>query len=580
MSLFTKNTNNENAILMQAVDAVVSIDENNCVIFYNNAAENLWGYTREEVMNQNVKMLVPSMHRSQHDGYVNKNRETNVDVIVGISRDVEVETKHGQKVWCNLSISKVPTKKGFHYTAFLKDITEQRESLARIDQTLEQCLDAVVTIDDSNNVVFFNKAAEALWECDRSDVLGKNVNILVPDAIKSQHDQMVNSNRNGGADKIVGKSRDVSFKTFSGKEIWANLSLSKVQLDHSVYYTAFVKDITEERANRERVKLLSLVADGTKNSVIICNANGQIEYTNNGFTDFTGYEFDEVVGKKPGSFLQGPHTDKATVARISEHIKQGRHFYEEILNYNKAGQSYWISLSVSPVFDENGKVAKYVSIQANIDSTKKRALENDVKIEALNKANIVIEWSNNGELMLANELCLTTFSVQNVHELQSTLANLFQCLSQEQKEALLSGQSMQQELKFVGAGGRQVLLSVVLSPVADETGKVAKILMYGSDVSQRNAVLNETHEAMTQVLEKIGSIIQTINTISSQTNLLALNAAIESARAGEAGRGFAVVADEVRNLAGSTTESANEIGSLIGETKQHVDKLASYIQGS
>ena len=139
---------------------------------------------------------------------------------------------------------------------------------------------------------------------------------------------------------------------------------------------------------------------------------------------------------------------------------------------------------------------------------------------------------------------------------------------------------MQQELKFNAKGSRQVLLSVVLSPVADESGKVAKILMYGSDVSQRHAVLNETHEAMTQVLGKIGSIIETINSISSQTNLLALNAAIESARAGEAGRGFAVVADEVRNLAGSTTESANEIGNLIEETKQHVDKLASYIQGN
>jgi methyl-accepting chemotaxis protein len=57
-----------------------------------------------------------------------------------------------------------------------------------------------------------------------------------------------------------------------------------------------------------------------------------------------------------------------------------------------------------------------------------------------------------------------------------------------------------------------------------------------------------------------------------------LNAAIESARAGEQGRGFAVVADEVRNLAGSTTESANEIGNLIEETKGHVDRLASYIQ--
>lgn len=82
---------------------------------------------------------------------------------------------------------------------------------------------------------------------------------------------------------------------------------------------------------------------------------------------------------------------------------------------------------------------------------------------------------------------------------------------------------------------------------------------------------------MTQVMERIASIIQTINNISSQTNLLALNAAIESARAGEADRGFAVVADEVRNLAQSTAESAQKIGELIDKTKEHVDQLSTYM---
>jgi methyl-accepting chemotaxis protein len=573
----TSSGNDLRAVLDQALDAVVTIDNDNNVVYYNPSAERLWGYTADEVLGNNVKMLVPRAIQANHDDYVNANRTTGEDKIVGTSRDIKIERKDGSTAWCNLSLSRVINDNGdTYYTAFMKDITAQREATQMVDQTLEQCLDAVVTIDEHNNVVFFNSAAEKLWGCRREDVLGNNVKMLVPQAIQSRHDSFVDANRHTGEDKIVGTSREIQIETLDGRLVWGDLSLSKIELEGKIRYTAFLKDITEVKRQRDRVALLSLVADETDNSVVITDAKGLVEYVNPGFTKLTGYEAHEALGKKPGQLVQGPHTSPETRARIRERLANEQPFYEEILNYNKQGDPYWISLAVNPIFDEAGRLSKFISIQANIDATKRQVIENDVRLEAISATNLVMEFTPSGDLRYANELSMACFGANSVEELRGSLQNLSAYLNGDTWRTIQGGQSVNTELR-IPMGGDVIRLAVGVSPVIDIDGQMTKVLAYGEDVSERSALIEGSHHAMASVLDRISKIIQSINAISDQTNLLALNATVESARAGAAGKGFAVVADEVRVLAQRTTESASEIEDLIGETKQHVDQLAEFI---
>lgn len=560
-------------MLDAALDAVVQIDAQNRVTYMNPAAEALWARSASEVIGQNVKTLVPREHQAGHDGFIQRHRDTRQNRIVGSSREVEIERPDGTRRWVSLALSKVERPGEPHgYAAFVRDVTEDRERREIINQTLEQALDAVVTIDDDNIVTFMNAAAEKLWGYDRSEVLGQNVKILVPKVHQSRHDDYVNANRNTGEDKIVGSAREVQLHRKDGTELTVQLSLSRVRLKDKTLYTAFLRDVSEEVARREQVKVLSLVANETDNSVIITDADGKIEYINPGFTKLTGYGFEEVKGRKPGEMLQGPGTDPATVRRISECLARGEPFYEEILNYTKSGEPYWISLAVNPVRNNAGKIERFISIQANITNVKSEAVEYETRLKAISETSAIAEWTTPSSIGSFNEF------------LESRLGSgrsLSEMIDGQDVGRLQAGELVRKEIVLPALGGQELALDAVFSAVRDVNGDVTKYLMFGVDVTNRRQALREADGAMDEVISSgkaIAEFVAEIDTIAKQTNLLSLNATIEASRAGDAGRGFAVVANEVRELSQRAGKTAEKINEVVSGNDSQVRALSSSLQ--
>ncbi len=120
------------------------------------------------------------------------------------------------------------------------------------------------------------------------------------------------------------------------------------------------------RAGQLERARLSRVASETTNGVIITDADGRVEWINDGFTRLSGYTLDAMLGRQPGELLQGAGTDPETVARIGEALARGEPFVEELLNYRIDGHPYWVRIQCTPLRDEQGMLQGFIAIESDV----------------------------------------------------------------------------------------------------------------------------------------------------------------------------------------------------------------------
>ncbi len=126
------------------------------------------------------------------------------------------------------------------------------------------------------------------------------------------------------------------------------------------------------RLSEQESQRMAFVAARTENSVVVTDVDGKIEWVNESFVKLTGYTLDAARGKRPGSLLQGPGTNPATVLYMREKLRAGEGFQCEVINYNTAGRKYWVSVEVQPIRNELGQVTAFMAIESDI-STRKAA---------------------------------------------------------------------------------------------------------------------------------------------------------------------------------------------------------------
>ncbi|MEK6477333.1 PAS domain S-box protein, partial [Catalinimonas sp. 4WD22] len=367
---------------------------------------------------------------------------------------------------------------------------EIENTIRQKDEVLEQVLDSVVSISTDKIITFYNAAAERMFGYSKEEVIGQDMKMVLPIAYKNAHDQYVDSNVKSEESKVVGKGHDLEMVRKDGSKFWGSLSLTKVKIGDELQYTAFIRDITEEKENKEKADHIQ-AAVNTGFAAIEFLPDGTILTANDNFCKFMGYKDEsEIIGKHHRIFCEPEYANSASYKNHWANLQKGEVSTGEFDRLTKDSERVWLSASYTPIQDENGKVIKVVKIATGITDMVSARQQGENIQAAVDTGWAYIEFEPDGTIVSANQNFLNTMGFENLADIKGEHHQIFceprYAASNEYKkfwQDLANGEVQNGEYSRLRSDGKQVWLQAAYTPVRDSVGNIVKVIKIATDIT-------------------------------------------------------------------------------------------------
>jgi PAS domain S-box-containing protein len=306
------------AVVETAVDGVIMIDTVGLVLMFNPACEKLFGYAAREVIGRNVKMLMPSPYRDEHDHYLDNFHRTGVKKIIGSGREVTGKRKDGSTFPMGLSVGEAKQEGQSIFVGIIHDLTERtradqavRDSERSFRLLVEGVTDyAIYMLDLEGRVTSWNSGAQRIKQYSATEILGRHFREFY--VAEERHDG--EPERNLEAVRREGRYEAEAWRVRKdGSQFWANVVMDPIRNEQGqlLGYAKITRDITErrraEQVIREAGVRINTLVETAVDGVILIDARGHIQTFNPACEKLFGYRADEVVGQNVKMLMPAPY---------------------------------------------------------------------------------------------------------------------------------------------------------------------------------------------------------------------------------------------------------------------------------
>ena len=259
--------------------------------------------------------------------------------------------------------------------------TQLVESEARLHAVLDTVVDGIITINEKGIIKSSNPAARRIFNYRASELIGRNVNILMPKPYSVEHDQYLENYLTTFEPKVIGIGREVMGKRKNGETFPLELAVSEVNFGSERLFTGIVRDITERTENAKKIKAsearLDLLLSASPVVIYSCEISGDYAATfvsHNVFEHF-GYSSSQFT-KNPGFWASNIHPDDKQ--EVFEGLSHRHEDEVQKLQYRfklSDGSYCWVYDVLKIICDDEGKELEAIGSWTRIDDLKKTELE-------------------------------------------------------------------------------------------------------------------------------------------------------------------------------------------------------------
>lgn len=378
------------AISHSSHDALIMVDDQGCIAFWNPAAETMLGYAAHEVLGRPAReVLTPGASEDPSDVPALRAGPFND---AHCDQALRLQRRNGERFPAEVALSSFRLHGRWWTVNAVRDITQRTAALDDLAKSREMLMEAQ-SISRMGGFSVLVASGEMFWTEEMRSLHGVDAHFIpsleamgqfVELAARGKFIQAFQEARKGNP-----VEQELPLRTAAGRRVWVRATLRAHYSGETVSrISGIYQDVTDRRLERLRLEQLSTAVEHSPASVVIADAEFNLEYVNTKFTEVTGYTAPEIIGHNL-TLLQSEMHEAPFYRQIRETITRGQDWSGEVGTRARSGRLIWQQVSVSPILDEQDRVQHIVAVMEDV-TERRLAVEalqaSERKVRAMSEA--------------------------------------------------------------------------------------------------------------------------------------------------------------------------------------------------